>query len=223
MNKKFIPIAIAVCFLFLLMCSCDNGSKKNEAVTAVKTVTDSEGKTYSSIVDADGFLMLGDKNGLAVTVDDGDGKPGKNAKGEYVTRVVDFPDTVIVGKEIHTKFLRVTVPDGWTSESDSFVKLKYIKDDLTAKLTVNERADASVKECTAEIKSLMSAIGKPKEEKVKLQFADAIKLNYENRIVVYVFNAEDRTYFVKISADEKLFEEIDFEEIINTIKFRKGE
>lgn len=223
MVKKLIPLLLALCFLLLMMCSCSDSADEAEEVASVETVKDSEGNTFSSLVGADGFLLLGDEDGLAVTVDDGDGKPGKNAKGEFVTRVVDFPDTVQVGKEIHTKFLKLPVPENWTSESDSLIKLRYKKDGLAASLTVNERSGMSVKECQAEIENLMSGIGEAEKEKVMFSFAESVKLNYENRIVIYIFNAEGRTYFVKINADEKLFEEINFEEIINTIKFRKGE
>lgn len=219
MIKKRTLAVFAVICLFLLMCSCGNsGSEREENIKEVIAV-DSEGRKYSALLGSDGFLLLGDKDFLGVCVEDENGNPGKNAKGEYVTRAEEFPDTLQVGEEIHTKFFRIEIPDGWTSESDELVKLKF----ETATITVNERAGYSVKECKEEIESLMSAIGEGEEEKVKLQFGDAVKLNYENRIAVYIFEAEGRTYFVKVKADEKLFEEVDFEEIINTIKFRKGE
>lgn len=223
MIKKLIPLVMTLCTLIPVLCSCGNSDSDTAKSETVKIVRDSEGNTFSAIAGGDGFLLLGDRGGLAVTVDDGTGKPGKNAKGEYVTSVVDFPRTVTAGDEIHTAFMRITVPEKWTSVSDSLIKLRYEKDNLSATLTINERSGLTVKECQAEIEELMSGICEVEKEKVTLSFADAVKLNCENKIVIYIFSAEGRTYFVKIDADEKLFEEINFEEIINTIKFRKGE
>ena len=217
MMKKLILAVCMLSFLFLPLCACDteNGEIQPEA----KVATDSSGKEYSVIVDSEGFLSLGDRDGLAVCTTDENGNPGKNADGEFVTRVEKFPSVLMVDGEIHTKFFRLTVPEGWTSTSDELVRLNS----GTATLTVNDRGNTSVKECTEEIKNIMSAIGECKEDKAELQFADAVKLTYENRIAIYIFEAEGRTYFVRATADEKLFEEMDFEEIINTIKFRKGE
>lgn len=217
MIKKLILALCALCFLLLPMCACD--AENEEVQPEAKIATDSEGKKYSVIVGSDGFLSLGEKTDLAVSVEDEDGNPGKNSDGEFVTRTEKFPSTLMVDNEIHTKFFKIPMPDGWTSTSDELVKLNF----KTANLTVNDRGSSSVKECTEEIKGIMSAIGEGKEEKVKLLFADAVKLTYENRISIYIFEAEGRTYFVKVTADEKLFEEVNFEEIINTIKFRKGE
>ncbi len=217
MIKKLILAVCVLGFLFLPLCACDaeNGEIQSEA----KIATDSSGKEYSVIVGSDGFLTLGDRDALAVCTTDENGNPGKNADGEFVTRVENFPDTLMVDGEVHTKFFRLAVPEGWTSTSDELVKLNC----GTASLTINDRGITPVKECAEEIKNIMSAIGEGKEEKVKLQFADALKLTYENRTAVYVFEAEGRTYFIRVTADEKLFEEINFEEVINTIKFRKGE
>ena len=223
MIKKFILLLLASCFVVFSMCSCSDNQKEIERTTAVRKVKDSQGKVFSSIVGDDGFLLLGERDELAITVDDGKGNPGKNAKGEYVTRTETFPGVVTVGKEVQTKFVRMTIPDNWTSESDGIIKLRYEKNGLSAKLTVNERASMTVKECQAEIENLMSGIAEVRKEKTEFVFAEAIKLDYENRICVYIFNAEGRTYFVKIDADEKTFKEVNFEEIINTMKFRKGE
>ncbi len=223
MIKKSIPAALVIFLLILTMCSCDNSHGKAEEITEVKVAEDSEGNSFSVIADGDGFFKLGDKSNLVITVDDGKGKPGKNADGEFVTRVVDFPGTLRAGNEIYTKFLRITLPENWKNESDSIVKLSCKKDGKKVTLTINERSGMSVKECQAEIEDMLTILGDIEQEKVSLDFAEAVKLTCQNKIAVYIFNAEGRTYYVKINADEKLFEEINFEEIINTIKFRKGE
>ncbi len=217
MIKKLILAVCVLGFLFLPLCSC--GADSGEKQPVARTASDSSGKKYSVIVDGDGFLTLGDKDFLAVCVEDEDGNPGKNADGEFVTRAEEFPRTLVVDDEIHTKFFRIKIPEGWTNKSGELVKLVH----ETATLTVNEREGYSVKECEEEIKSLMSALGEGKEEKLKLSFSDGVKITYGDKIAVYIFEAEGRTYFVKVTADEKLFSEMNFEEIINTIKFRKGE
>lgn len=217
MIKKLILAICVLGFLFLSLCACDAGNEEIQPQS--KIAKDSSGKEYSVVLGADGFLSLGDMDNLAICVTDENGNPGKNSDGEFVTRAEKFPDTLIVDNEIHTKFFKMPVPEGWTNISDGLVKLSSGK----AELTVNDRGIDSVKECTEEVKNIMSVIGEGKEEKVKLQFADAIKLTYEDRVSVYIFEAEGRTYFIRVSADEKMFEEINFEKIINTIRFRKGE
>lgn len=223
MFKKFILCLTVLCFGLIALCSCANGQAEKETTTAVKSVKDSNGKVFSSIVGTDGFLLLGDRDELAITVDDGKGKPGKNAKGEYVTQVEPFPGVLTVGKEVQTKFVRMPLPEKWINISDELIKLSYEKDDIGLEFVVNERSGMSAKECQAEIENLMSGILEGKKEKVQLDFAEAVKLDYESKILIYIFNAEGRTYFVKINGDEKLLKEINFEEIINTMKFRKGE
>lgn len=204
-------------FLFLLLCAC--GTQGEEKQPVAKIAADPSGKKYSVIVDTDGFLTLGEKDLLAVCVEDENGNPGKNADGEFVTRAEEFPRTLVVEDEIHTKFFRMKIPDGWTNESGEIVKLAC----KGATFTVNERGNDTVEECKEEIKSLTSLLGEGKEEKPALTFEDSVKITYDDKIAIYIFEAEGRTYFVKVTAEEKLSDEMNFEEIINTIKFRKGE
>ncbi len=217
MVKKFILFSCIMSVLLLSVCGCKNTATEEKLTT--RTVTDTEGNTYVALADADGFLVLGDKDGLSVCVSDENGNPGKNSDGEFITKSVTFPRVLISDGEIFTKFFRMPIPDGWKNKSDDLVKLAKGKNTLT----VNSKDDITVRDYTNEIKNIMWAIGKAEEEKVSLSFGDAVKLNYENRVVIYIFEAEGRAYSVKISADEKTFEEVNFEEIINTIKFRKGE
>ncbi len=225
-KKLILPMAV-ICFLLSLMCSCNKTGAESEETTALKTVEDSNGKKFSAIVDSDGFLLLGDRSQLAITVDDGKGKPGKNADGEFVTRTEEFPYTLVVENEIHTKFMRIPIPENWTNKSDELIEFVYNDGDREASITVNERYGMTVKECQKEIKDTMNILGKGTEENVKLVFGDAVKISYEyeglTKTVFYIFNVEERTYFVRISADGNLFETINFEEIVNTMKFRKGE
>lgn len=217
MIKKLIIAVCVLGFLLLTLCACN--TEKEEIQPEAKVATDSSGKEYSVIIGSDGFLFLGDRDNLAVCTTDENGNPGKNADGEFVTRAETFPAMLMVDGEIHTKFFRLSVPEGWTSTGDELIKLKS----GTATLSINDKGITPVKKCTEEVKNILSVIGKCTEEKVKLQFADAVKLTCENRTAVYIFEAEGRTYSVRATADEKMFEETNFEEIINTIKFRKGE
>lgn len=217
MAKKFIAAHAVLIFLLLLLCAC--GAEGGEKQPLAKTAVDSSGKKYSVIVDTDGFLTLGEKDLLAVCVEDENGNPGKNADGEFVTRAEEFPRTLVADGEIHTKFFRIKIPEGWTNKSDEIVRL--VSDEAT--LTVNERDGYTVKECKKEIKSLLSVLGEGKEEKTALPFSDSVKITYDDKLAVYIFEAEGRVYFVKVAAEEKLSDAKEYEEIINTIKFRKGE
>ena len=217
MVKKFILIFCALSVLLLSVCGCSETVQEN-SLTAL-TLTDTEGNTYTALVDSDGFLVTGDKDRLAVCVADEEGNPGKNSKGEFVTKAVSFPRVLTAENEIYTKHFRMPLPDGWTNKSDELVKLVKGK----ATLTVNSKDSGTVRDYTNEIKNIMWSIGKADEETVQLSAGEAIKLSYENRVVIYIFKAEKRVYSVKITADEKTFEEENLEEIINTMKFRKGE
>lgn len=225
-KKLILPIAV-ICFLLSLMCSCNKTGAEAEETTALKTAEDSKGKTYSAIIGSDGFLILSERSQLAITVDDGKGKPGKNADGELVTRAEQFPYTLVVENEIHTKFMRMPIPENWKNESDELVEFVYDKEGTEATFIVNERFGMTIEECKNDIKNLMSILMKGTEENVTLAFGDAVKISYEReglpKTVFYIFNAEGRTYFARIIADESLFETINFEEIVNTMKFRKGE
>lgn len=227
MLKKLILTMTAVCLLLSLMCSCNKTGAESEETTALKTAEDSEGKIYSAIVDSDGFLLLGDRNQLAITVDDGKGKPGKNAEGEFVTGTEEFPNTLVVGNEVHTKFMKMPIPENWKNISNELIEFNYEDGNNKANFFVNERHRMTVAECQEEIETMGKFFGEGTEEKIKLVFGDAVKIRYEYEMMpileYYIFNVEGRTYFVGIEADENLFETINFEEIINTIKFRKGE
>lgn len=223
MNKKVISFPLLFVFIFLIFCGCGSSQPEAEISAVVKQASDAEGNKYSVVMGSDGFLLLGKGQSLAITVDDEDGNPGKNLKGEYVTKAVDFPDTLTVDGEIHTRFYKLKIPDKWKNKSEGLLKIEYVKGKERAEITVNERFSMTVDECLKEVEGLTSFIGEAEKSKVSLDFAQSTKLVVGKRLALYVFNAEGRTYYVKCMADESLFEEIDFETIVNTIKFRKGE
>lgn len=227
MIKKSILMMTAVFVLLSFMCSCNKTGTETEETTALKTAEDSKGKTYSAIMGSDGFLLLGDRSQLAITVDDGKGKPGKNAEGEFVTKAEDFPRTLVVDNEIHTMFMKMPIPENWKNESDELIEFTYDDGENEASIIVNERFSLSEEECRNEIKDIMSIFSEPREENAELSFGYAVRITFEDenipKRVFYVFNVEGRTYFARIIADEILFETINFEEIVNTMKFRKGE
>ncbi len=223
MRKFYALILPALCFLILLLASCTENADVNEKSSEVKVLVGTDGESYHAIVGEDGFPVFDEKGKLSVALDDGEGGYGKNANGEYVTSKTESPNVLSSKDEIHTRFFRMKVPKGWENVSESLAEIKYTKNSKTAKITVNERSSLSVKECEAEVEEILSSLGKLEKEHVSLSFAEAEKISVEKRISVYVFSAEGRTYFIKVFSDEELFDEIDFEEIINTIKFRKGE
>ncbi len=212
-----------MCFVLLTLCSCAKKPVQSPAAAVIKTVTDTRGKTYKALVDENGFLMCDSQGNMIITAEDGNKNPVKNEQGEYVTKKVTFPQILSVENEIHTEFFKVAIPDNWQNKSGDLVKLVYTENGKTAEITINERASMSSINCVKEIEDMLSELGEVKKDNVDFSFATATRLQLENKITVYVFTAEGRTYFVKFTADKELFEKINFQEIVNTIKFRKGE
>ncbi len=201
MKKNLICLLVFVLALTLTSCT------KNDGET-VKKVTDNNGIEYSAVVGSDGFLKLGERTGLVV-----------RENGE--TKTVDFPNTLTVDDEIHTKSFKLKVPKGWENISDTLVKIEYTHDTGSAEMMINLRS-SSTKDCRDEIENIMSSM-KNEIENVHFDFAISTKLVYERNINFYIFSVNGQTYFIRTRCDDGLDKEINFEEIINTIQFRKGE
>ena len=223
MKKLYRTGIFFLCFVLLLLCSCAKNPVQSPDGAVTKTVTDTRGKTYKALVDGSGFLMCDSQGNMIIAAEDESGNPIKNEQGENVTKKVSFPYILTAENEIHTEFFRLTIPENWQNKSGELVKLVYTENGRTAELTINDRASMSSVNCVKEIETMLSELGKVKKDAVEFDFATATRLQLENKITVYVFTAEGRTYFVKITADTQLFEKINFHEIVNTIKFRKGE
>lgn len=222
--KKFYALILPIlCFQILLLASCTENAPANRNTSEVKVLVGTDGESYPAVVGEDGFPVFDEKGKLSVALDDGEGGYGKNAKGEYVTDTADTPNVLSSEDEIYTEFFRMKIPKGWKNVSESLAEIKYTKNSKTAKITVNERASLTVKECEAEVEEILSSLGELEKEHISLSFAEAEKISVENRMSVYVFGVEGRTYFIKVFSDEELFDKIDFEEIINTVEFKKGE
>lgn len=223
MKKIYALILPILCFQILLLASCTENVNANQNTSEVKVLVGTNGESYPAVVGEDGFLVFDEKGKLSVALDNGEGGYGKNAKGEYVTAKADTPNVLSSEDEIYTEFFRMKIPKGWENTSEGLAEIKYTNNSKTAKITVNERTSLTVKECESEVEEILSPLGKLKKQHVSLSFAETEKISVESRISVYVFSAERRTYFIKVFSDEELFDKIDFEEIINTIEFKKGE
>lgn len=190
-----------VSILFLSSCA------KDEIKREVKKAQDNDGNTYSVLIEEDGFLKLGEKDELVIKDDEG------------LTESISFPRTLTVEDEIHTKFYKIKLPSGWTDESGEIIKIRHEENSKFTEIIINERA-SSLKECKDEIESIMEPLEKESHETVKFSFATAEKLEFENSIIFYVFTYDERTYFIRVRTNE---DKINYEEIIDTIQFRKGE
>lgn len=219
MKKLYRAVIFFLCFMLLVLCSCAKTPVQTQSAAVTKTVTDTMGKTYKALVDEKGFLMCDEQGNLMIVSEDEE----KNEQGELVTRKVSFPHILVSENEIYTEFFRVSIPENWKNKSKDLVKLEYIKNGKKAEIAINERADMSSADCVKEIEEMLFLSGEVKKDVVDFDFATATVLQLENKITVYVFTAEGRTYFVKVTADKELFETTNFFEIVNTIKFRKGE
>ena len=212
-----------LCFVLLLLCSCSKNAVQTLPETVIKTVTDTNGKTYKAVVDENGFIMCDSAGKMIITAEDEKGNPLKNEQGEYVTQKVSFPNILVGENEIHTEFYKLPIPQNWQNKSTDLVKLSFTENGKTAEITVNERGSMSSVNCVKEIEDMLSVLGEVKKNTVDFNFATATGIELEDVMTVYVFSVEGRTYFVKITAEKEMFEKINFTEIVNTIKFRKGE
>ena len=212
-----------MCFVLLLLCSCSKNAVQTQPETVIKTVTDTNGKTYKAVVDENGFIMCDSAGKMIITAEDEKGNPLKNEQGEYVTQKVSFPNILVGENEIYTEFYKLPIPQNWQNKSTDLVKLSFTENGKTAEITVNERGSMSSVNCVKEIEDMLSVLGEVKKNTVDFNFATATGIELENVMTVYVFSVEGRTYFVKITAEKEMFEKINFTEIVNTIKFRKGE
>lgn len=212
-----------LCFVLLLLCSCSKNAVQTQPETVIKTVTDTNGKTYKAVVDENGFIMCDSAGKMIITAEDEKGNPLKNEQGEYVTQKVSFPNILVGENEIYTEFYKLPIPQNWQNKSTDLVKLSFTENGKTAEITVNERGSMSSVNCVKEIEDMLSVLGEVKKNTVDFNFATATGIELENVMTVYVFSVEGRTYFVKITAEKEMFEKINFTEIVNTIKFRKGE
>lgn len=194
--------------MIFMMCSCSKAGETPPQGVSVKTVTDTKGNSYEMQFDQDGFPVIDDKG---------------NALSEDGAEKVPFPGIVVSGNEITTRFFRFELPEKWENSSGELVKAVYKEGSLSAEITVNERFSMTATECVKEIENIAADFGTVKKEMVDFDFATATKLVYENGVQIYVFSVENRTFFVKVVADNEMYEKINFEEIVNTIKFRKGE
>lgn len=211
MRKLSIWCVLGLCCMFL-MCSCSRTEDSTLSEMSFKTLSDANGNSYCVQVDQDGFPAI-DSNGSLVV--------SHNKKDE--TEKIPFPGIIWSENEIYTRFFRLEIPEKWENKSSEVVRIFYEKNSLTAEMTINERFSLSSIECVKEIENTASIFGTPEKEVVDFDFASATKLSYDNGMQIYVFSVEGRTFFVKIVADNGMHEKINFEEIVNTINFRKGE
>ena len=217
MKKHNIMCVLLVCCVIFTMCSCGKTMPQDNTENAVKTVTDSEGNSYTVLTDENGFPVIDEDGRIAIT------SGSKNETEEYATEKIDYPGILSSEDEIFTRFFNLAIPDKWQNKSDELVRIVYEDGEVSAEMTVNERPSLSMVECVAEIEELTSALDKPEKTVVDLDFATATKLVFMKKMLIYVFSVEERTYFVKFTSDSILTEKINYEEIVNMIKFRKGE
>lgn len=120
MEKKIIAAVSVVILLVSVLAAC----AKKPPVIVTK-----EGMTFPLMTDSEGNTMVNKHGDLVVMVTGDDGKPIKNADGEYETAAVTFPD-IIVGKlTVETSDFIMNYPKNWVVNEDGSAHRKGVDDE----------------------------------------------------------------------------------------------
>lgn len=116
MEKKIIAVACVLVILAVTLAAC--GSK-------YLVITDEHGYTHLAVTDAEGNTVLDENGDIQVYVTDENGEPVTLENGAYDVAAVTFPDAVADGDTLETPDYTLTMPDGWTANSNG----RFTRDD----------------------------------------------------------------------------------------------
>lgn len=116
MEKKIIAVACVLVILAVTLAAC--GSK-------YLVITDEHGYTHLAVTDAEGNTVLDENGDIQVYVTDESGDPVTLENGAYDVAAVTFPDAVADGDTLETPDYTLTMPDGWTANSNG----RFTRDD----------------------------------------------------------------------------------------------
>lgn len=107
MKKKIIAIVMVT----VLIITCFAACKKKEI-----TITDTQGNTYICVTDKEGNTVLDDDGNIKVYVTNADGKIEKDENGDEKSVAVTFPNAIVSGEVLETPYIKLILPQGWTSD-----------------------------------------------------------------------------------------------------------
>lgn len=116
MEKKIIAVACVLVILAVTLAAC--GSK-------YLIVENDDGMEYAAVTDEEGNTVVNEQGDIVVYVTDVDGDLVTDTNGEPQTNSITIPSVIADGDTVETADYTLTMPDGWTANSNG----RFTRDD----------------------------------------------------------------------------------------------
>lgn len=116
MEKKIIAVACVLVILAVTLAAC--GSK-------YLVVENDDGMEYAAVTDEEGKTVVNEQGDIVVYVTDVDGDLVTDTNGEPQTNSITIPSVIADGDTVETADYTLTMPDGWTANSNG----RFTRDD----------------------------------------------------------------------------------------------
>lgn len=116
MEKKIIAVACVLVVLAVTLAAC--GSK-------YLIVENDDGMEYAAVTDEEGNTVVNEQGDIVVYVTDVDGDLVTDTNGEPQTNSITIPSVIADGDTVETADYTLTMPDGWTANSNG----RFTRDD----------------------------------------------------------------------------------------------
>lgn len=138
MLKKLTAVFLIIFVVFTLT-SCSDNDK----------FTDENGTEYIVVRDADGNIIINDRNKIQVYTLNENGKKQKSDSGDYITEFIEFNGQVVTGRVVETAEMKFEIPKYFSADAenpgyfyyepyDSEIFISYYDDDVDNHLVAEE-------------------------------------------------------------------------------------
>jgi len=222
MNKKYFAVFLLFIFVLSVFAAC---IKANPGII----ITGSDGKTRVLATNDNGETMTDSAGNIIIVMTDAKGKAARDKNGDQVTQKVSPPDYYIYNKVIEGPKFSVAIPEGWEQSDASNIRLKKTSTNAELNLMVEDgQTLAQVKDAVEEFMDKAAAEDPDavfKVETIKLCGVSATMYLYDSekytaRMVFYVLEKNGTDFLFQGAVGNEYKESVDFESVINTIKFK---
>ena len=221
MNKKYFAVFLLFIFVLSVFAAC---IKANPGII----ITGSDGKTRVLATNDNGETMTDSAGNIIIVMTDAKGKAARDKNGDQVTQKVSPPDYYIYNKVIEGPKFSVAIPEGWEQSDASNIRLKKTSTNAELNLMVEDgQTLAQVKDAVEEFmdKAAEDPDAVFKVETIKLCGVSATMYLYDSekytaRMVFYVLEKNGTDFLFQGAVGNEYKESVDFESVINTIKFK---
>ncbi len=222
MNKKYFAVFLLFIFVLSVFAAC---IKANPGII----ITGSDGKTRVLATNDNGETMTDSAGNIIIVMTDAKGKAARDKNGDQVTQKVSPPNYYIYNKVIEGPKFSVAIPEGWEQSDASNIRLKKTSTNAELNLMVEDgQTLAQVKDAVEEFMDKAAAEDPDavfKVETIKLCGVSATMYLYDSekytaRMVFYVLEKNGTDFLFQGAVGNEYKESVDFESVINTIKFK---